>query len=98
MKTREGYYSEQVRNEAFREILPHLSAHQYRVYSIIANYGPISTEEIACELGVYPHTITPRVKELREMELIEFAGIGASATSGRTVSLWRTKTKQLKLF
>ncbi len=98
MKVREGYYSEQVRNKAFEEIQPHLSARQFSVCKIIHQYGPISTEQIASMLRVYPHTLTPRVKELRELGLVEFAGTSISDVSGRTVSLWRTKTEQLKLF
>ncbi len=95
---REGYYSEQVRNKAFEEIQPHLSGRQLSVYKIIHRYGPISTEQIASLMKVYPHTLTPRVKELRQLELVEFAGTSVSDVSGRTVSLWRIKAQQLKLF
>lgn len=97
MKVREGYYPEYVRNKAFTEILPHLSERQQRVYDIIHRSGPCSTEAIAEILGVYPHTITPRVKELRELGLIELAGYSMSPRSRRTVCLWKVKPQQQQL-
>ncbi len=89
MKAREGYFSEKIRDIAYAE-----------VYDVIKKYGPCSTEFIAITLNCYPHTITPRVKELREMKLVEFYDIGISPTSGKAVSLWKvTRTNpQYKLF
>jgi len=99
MNKREGYLSERLRNIAYAEQLDKLGNMQRKVYDIIKRYGPCSTEFIAITLNVYPHQITPRVKELREMGLVYFYDIGESPTSGKAVSLWKT-TKldpQLKL-
>ncbi len=98
METREGYYSEQIRNEAFA--LVNLTSRQKEVYEVIRKWQPIDNERIAEHLGVYPHQVTPRVGELRELGLVEFCGEGKSQLSGRKVSLWRINPdgKQLSLF
>ena len=98
MKVREGYYSEQIRNAAFAMV--DLTARQKEVLEIIRKWQPISNERIAEHLGVYPHFVTPRVGELRELGLVEFCGVSKSATSGRKVSLWRINPvgMQLSLF
>ena len=92
MKTRSGYHSEQIRNLAYLDILELLNERQKVVYQIIVEFYPISTEEIAEILGVYPNYITGRVYELRdELKLIELHGFGKSAKSGKSVSLWKPK-------
>lgn len=98
MKIREGYYSEKIRNKAYKDVLDRLNKEQKRVYDVIRDYEPIYSERIALILGKYPHVITPRVLELREMNLIEYAGEGISETSGHKVSLWKMKINQGKLF
>ncbi|QKJ99911.1 MAG: hypothetical protein HND40_10240 [Ignavibacteriota bacterium] len=89
-KVREGYYSEKLRDIAYAEQLDKLGNMQRKVYDIIKKHGPCSTEYIAITLNCYPHQITPRVKELREMGLVYFYDIGVSPTSGKAVSLWKT--------
>lgn len=99
MKTREGYYSEQNRDGSFISILDKLSEMQYRVFTVIEKNEPIGNEEIAMIMNKYPHEVTPRVKELREKELVEYAGEGRSERSGRKISLWRVVPEtQLKMF
>lgn len=100
MKVREGYFSKKVRDIAYAGQLDKLGNMQRKVYDVIKKYGPCSTEFVAITLNCYPHTITPRVYELREMKLIELYDIGTSPTSGKAVSLWKcTKLDpQLKLF
>lgn len=88
-KVREGYFSEKIRNIAYAEQIDKLGNMQRKVYHIIKQYGPCSTEFIAITLNCYPHQITPRVKELREMGLVEFWDVGVSPTSGKAVSLWK---------
>ncbi|AFH47809.1 Hypothetical protein IALB_0095 [Ignavibacterium album JCM 16511] len=99
-KVREGYFSEKLRDIAYAEQIDKLGNMQRKVYDIIKKHGPCSTEFIAITLNCYPHQITPRVKELREMNLVYFYDIGVSPTSGKAVSLWKaTKIDpQLKLF
>ncbi len=98
MKTREGYHSEQIRNESFA--LVNLGQKQKEVLDIISKWQPISIELIAEHLNVFPHTISPRVLELRELGIVEFGGEGYSKTSNRKVSLWRINPNgtQLSLF
>lgn len=98
MKVREGYYSEQIRNEAF--LTTDLGKRQKEVLNIIELFGPISNERIALHLNVYPHQITPRVLELREMNYVEFAGEEISQRTHKKVSLWNIKKQdsQMELF
>lgn len=84
---REGYYPEQIRNEAFAYV--DLNKQQKRVLKVIAEWQPISNDRIAAHLGCYPHQITPRVLELRELGLVEYCGEAESTISKRKVSLWR---------
>ncbi len=100
MKVREGYNSEQIRNKSLESILDDLGDRQRDVYNIISKWQPISNERIAEHLGVFPHQVTPRVYELREMGIVEFAGESVSTISKRKVSLWRVNPegKQLSLF
>lgn len=100
MKINSGYYSEKIRNAAYVEMLDKLNAMQKKVYYIIKEHGPLSNEEIAKILSCYPHAISPRVYELRDKELVLFAGIGQSPVSGINVSLWKVAPvdNQLKLF
>lgn len=95
-QVREGYYSEQVRNEVFKEVSKQLGTLQYDVYAVIKEHQPITNEEIANKLGKFPHEVTPRVLELRQLDLVEFAG-KKTGKSGRKASLWQLKTSQTTL-
>lgn len=86
---RDAYNSEQIRNAALALI--NLTNKQKQVYEIIKKWQPISNESISKHLGVYPHVVTPRVLELRDLEIVEYCGEGISQTSKRKVSLWRIK-------
>lgn len=90
MKVRRGYFSEMVRNKSYEEILNDLGKLQKQVYDVIIENEPIYTELIAEKLNKFPHTVTPRVLELRELGLIEFAGTAKSHTTNKTVSLWKS--------
>jgi predicted ArsR family transcriptional regulator len=96
MRTREGYHSEQVRNEAFEEVSKQLATLQHDVYAVICDHEPVTNEEIAEKLDKFPHEVCPRVLELRKLDLVEFAGkkIGKS---GRKASLWKLKRAQTTL-
>lgn len=89
MHKRGAYFSKKIRDIAYVEELDKLANMQRKVYDIIKQYGPCSTEFVAITLNCYPHQITPRVKELREKGLIYFYDIGVSPTSGKAVSLWK---------
>jgi len=96
MRTREGYHSEQVRNEAFAEVSKQLGTLQHDVYEIISIHEPITNEEIAKKLNKFPHEVCPRVLELRKLDLVEFAG-KTTGKSGRKASLWKLKRAQTTL-
>ena len=98
MKTREGYYPEQIRNESLKDTLPELGGLQREVYDAILSAGKITTEQIAEKTGRYVHSITARVFELRDMGYVEFAGAVISEKSKRKVSQWKITNKQLTLF
>lgn len=89
MRERHGYRSEQNRNLALAMVLDSINAMQRKVYDTIVALGRCSNEDIAKELGVFPNQVTPRVYELREQKLVEYAGDAKSHRSGRTVTLWR---------
>ena len=97
-REREGYKPEQIRNEAFAYV--DLGKRQEQVLDIIRKWGPISSERIAEHLNCFPHMVTPRVLELRELGYVKWSGEGISPTSKRKVSLWMINPdgKQLDLF
>ncbi len=102
MKAREGYYSEQNRNHALNNVLDDLSKRQKAVYDIIKKWQPITNERIADHLNVYPHQVTPRVKELRDMNIVEYCGFEIVKKDDKEYkhSLWRINPdgSQLNLF
>lgn len=98
MKTREGYFTEQLRNKSLKDTMPELGALQVEVYNVISAAGKCTTEEIATKLGRYVHSITARVFELRQDGYIDFAGCKVSDKTNRKVSLWKVTSKQLNLF
>ncbi len=89
MKYREGYCSEEIRNEAYAEILDNLSGMRKVVYNAIKELEPCTNEEVARHLGKYPHETIARINELRKIGLVIFAGKKKSERSGRSASLWR---------
>ncbi len=100
MKVREGYYSEKVRDEIYIELLDKLSAMQRTVYDAIKKLQPCSNEDVAVHLGKFPNETIPRIKELRDLGAVRFAGVKENPRTGRPVSLWETTpvNPQLNLF
>ncbi|HAX49651.1 MAG TPA: hypothetical protein PK605_00260 [Ignavibacteria bacterium] len=96
MIIREGYKSEQVRNQAFKEVKEKLNQLQQDVYNIIKQYEPITNEEIAEKLDKFPHEISPRTLELRKLDLVEFAG-KKKGSSGVKASLWQLAKSQTQI-
>lgn len=92
MKTREGYHSEQIRNLVYADVLEKLTERQAAVYQMILEFGPISTEKVAELIGVHPHFITGRIKELRdELQLIEIAGVTFTEKGNSKAALYKAK-------
>ena len=99
-RVRQGYYPEQIRDKNFRTTQADLNDAQAQVYFVIKVYESITTEDIAKRLGKYPHTVSGRVKELRDLNYVEFAGEKKLNDSGRSASLWRVvpQSPQIELF
>lgn len=93
-KTRAGYWSEWARDKSYKEIVDCISGMRKKVYNLIDLYGPLSNEVIASMMNVYPHQISPRTGELRDMGVVEFAEYGKSMDGKKTVSLWRIKAAE----
>lgn len=99
MKYREGINSEFARDKSLKEILENLNKRQLEVYNAFIENGAMYAEQVAGILDVFPHQVTPRILELREMGLLKFSRYGKSATSGKTVSMWEINKEatQIKL-
>lgn len=92
MKTRPGYDSEQIRNQAFYEVLDKLTHRERQVYQCILEFGPITTESIAKILGGHSHWYTGRIKTLRDdLQLIEIAGQARTEDGHRPAALYKIK-------
>jgi hypothetical protein len=92
MKTRTDYYSEQIRNEAYAEVLNKLTQRESQVYNCILEFGPISLDGIAKILGGAAHWYSGRVQTLRDdYKIIEFAGKTRNEESNRPAALYVVK-------
>ena len=60
--------------EAWRMLQETLGDHQRKVLKALRELGRASNKQISSALGWPINTITPRVKELRDMGLIDYAG------------------------
>ena len=69
---------------SYDEILKRLPKCRKEVFDVIKEKTKASNEEIAESLNKYPHQITPRTGELREMGLIELSEVGESLKSKKT--------------
>ncbi len=77
---------------AFSEAKHNLGAKQQAVYEVIKNYGPITNLQISQKLGFAINSTTPRVKELRDLNMVEESGIVKDFT-GRSAIAWKVKWK-----
>ena len=66
-----------------------LSRRQAQVYHTIMTLGKCTNRMIAKSLDWDINRVTGRVKELREKDLISFAGDYKDKDTNRTVSLWK---------
>lgn len=75
--------------EAFFSLTPDaLGQRQRTVYELLAKNKPMSNKEIAEILHWPINTITPRVKELRDMGLVVEYGVQKCPKTGRSEILW----------
>ena len=77
--------------ESFMEILPELGELQGIVYNTIKSHPGLSNREIANIIGKPINCVTPRVKELRNMNLVVNIGIKFDKYTNRNVLIWSVK-------
>ena len=105
MNTRPGYYTEQVRNESYKEILNNesLSESQMKVLWQIVD-GPKTLQELSVILGMKESSVCARLNELREDEWIITNGEKKyNPETRKNNSLWKLnpkkfEPKQLQIF
>ncbi len=74
--------------EAFGFVKPHTETIRMKVLETLIRHHPLSTEDIAACLHKFPSDITWRIKELRDMRLIEECGTGYNK-NGLRVTVFR---------
>ena len=78
-----------------REIKTSLGTRQKVVYEEIARYENITNSELAEALGMSINRITPRVKELRDKNLVVLDKERECRITHRTVNAWRLFKEKL---
>lgn len=73
------------------EVKPARGRNQLRVYAVLKEYGQLCNRQIATILNWPINTITPRVQELREADMVTEAFRGKDPQTGRTVIFWEAK-------
>lgn len=96
-KNNDSCYTRIVSKLSYDDIIDKLPQARKEVFDVIKRRGEVSNEEIAEELKKYPHQITPRTGELRDLGLVEISSIGKSHRSKKSVCRWRVKPYQGKI-
>ena len=78
------------KSDSFMQIEPKLNRLQEEVLTKLKTLREASCEQIAQEFGKFPHEITPRLKELRDMGKVHIVGTTV-ARSGKRVNLYAAK-------
>lgn len=77
--------------EAYDFIKPLLGERQREVLVVLEDSTvKLCNQDIADRLGWPINTVTPRVKELREMGMVEESHRAPYGPTGRTVMFWKT--------
>lgn len=77
---------------AYRAFAPKdLSKRQNTVLAFLLKYGSMSNKDLAAKIGWPINTITPRVKELRDMGLVELDTIHIDHNTNRPEQVWRVR-------
>lgn len=84
--SREAYHS-----------LDNLGERQLSVFQILKESSASNTE-LSRKLNLPINSITPRVKELREMGLVEDKGVKVCPYTHRKVHVWGITNKQIEMF
>lgn len=74
--------------ESYRSILPDLNSRQQTIYRTIRKLGCCSNNDLSRILKLPINCITPRVKELRDYNLVFRKGVKTDRITNRTVIVW----------
>ena len=77
--------------EAFMSVLPELGDRQKQVLDVIRKIPYVCNYEISVILGLPINSVTPRVKELRDLGLVVCLGTKLDKVSNRNVMIWEAK-------
>jgi predicted ArsR family transcriptional regulator len=77
--------------QAYDSIRDSLNEKQRIIRSVLLRVGPMSNAQLATVLRWPINTVTPRIHELRKLDVIEDAGTVVSRTTGRKVHVWKLK-------
>lgn len=77
------------------EILPQLGARQRTVYDLLESNINMTNKEIASQLNCDVCSITGRIKELRDLELVFEDGKRPCRITGRTATSWKVNKDTL---
>lgn len=77
---------------AYRAFAPKdIGKRQSAVLSFLLNHGPLSNKDLANKMLLPINTITPRVKELRDLGLVELDHIQLDNHTNRPEQVWRVR-------
>ncbi len=77
--------------ESYKLILPELGNRQRQVFDVISKMPNVCNYEIGVILGLPINSVTPRVKELRDLGLVVCVGTKLDKVSNRNVMIWGVK-------
>lgn len=77
--------------EAYDSIKPELGNIQQEVYDTIEKFPTVSNLDISRILNKPINSITPRVKELRDMNLVYYVGTKKDRITNRSVMCWNVR-------
>ncbi len=83
---------------AFYNILPTLGARHRAVMEELGKGESLTNSELSARLNWQINRVTPRIHELREKGLVEFADERICRVTGKKVNAWRLVKPKLTLF
>jgi hypothetical protein len=72
----------------YGEVLKSLGERQRKVFDVISRHPKTSNLEISVLANLPINSVTPRVKELRDLNIVSDAGTKRDSVSGRLVHCW----------
>jgi len=76
---------------AYYSIRCELDSRKTEVFGVIDDSPGFCNREIAFVLGLPINSVTPRVKELRDLGLVVCSGVKVDSMTGRSVKTWKVK-------